>query len=223
MKKTTSVVLFAGFVLLAACRSTAPKPAWPHILEVEKIYELDHSKDWIHLRFPIRDAADSATLYSFICVGGSDAYLDSLSDVTGLNFVGWFGCVLVEGDESFSESSLLAEEGDLPYWHTRGVVRDADLIGKRGEYPEYGRVRHFRLRGLKLTLEFFDIQETSGGEIDKLKMRVRVTNDPTALSGIAEPSGYSNPDKEKASNKPDAANPGDGASVDNREPAAQGR
>ncbi|WP_150107388.1 hypothetical protein [Pedosphaera parvula] len=210
MKIVLMIVLCSLAILAAGCatshssataweykpksETTFPGSTWPRILEVEEVYELDYTKDWIHLQFPIRDAADSETLYSFICVGGSDEYLDSLSGVTGVNFVGWLGCVLVEGIESFSESSLLAEEDD-PYWHTRGRVSGADLIGKRGEYPEYGRVRHFRLRGLKLTLEFFDIQETSEGEISKLKMRVRVVNDPTAHSAFAEPSGYQYPDK----------------------------
>ena len=178
---------------LPSCQTSQKVSPWPRILEVEKVYALDPAKDWVHFHFPIRNAADSETLYRFVSIGGSTAYLDSLSDVTGLNYVGWLGCVLLESDQSFNESSLLQEDAHESYWHTRGLIEPFQLVGKRGECPEHGRVRHFRLRGMELTLEFFEIQKTSKGDVDKLKMRVRVVNRPDALSAIAEPSGYPYP------------------------------
>lgn len=184
---TTILILFSGIAL------SSESTDWPVIQEVEKIYELNASAKEINISFPIKDI-NGVTQYLFVCKGGATGYLDKLSDETGINYTGWLGCRLIEGNKE-KEFSLLAEDGKSAPWHTRGQVFNlSELTGECGNYPEYGRTRHFRLRGFVLTLDFFDIHETDG-KIDKLKLKVSLVKDPKAISEYAEPSAYLTPYK----------------------------
>jgi hypothetical protein len=75
-----------------------------------------------------------------------------------------------------------------------------ELIGDCANYPEYGRVRHFRLRGMELTLQISDLKispnqyEPPGGpKIQELYVDVFVKRDTSAASAIAEPPLYTKP------------------------------
>ena len=57
---------------------------------------IETSADRIFLKFPLIDV-QGQTRYSFICEGGSNKYLDRLSDSSGINYVGPLACRLVEG------------------------------------------------------------------------------------------------------------------------------
>ena len=133
--------------------------------------------------------ADGRTLYRFSCDGGTESYPNSMS--TGpIIYAPDMMCELNAGT-SKSEESLLAE-GDEPPWHTRGQFRWADLVGDCGLYPEYGRTRHFSVRGMRITLEASDL-ETSHGQLTRFTLGISIRNDPGAMSGRSLPSGYLSP------------------------------
>jgi hypothetical protein len=93
------------------------------------------------------------------------------------------------------ENSLLSED-ESPYWYSRGQIHDfRELVGACGRYPEYGALRHFRLRGFELTLQFTDIQVDKKGTPSYLVVTVSVRTDPTAHSREAQQTGYLTPYK----------------------------
>jgi hypothetical protein len=75
--------------------------------------------------------------FSFICVGGSDKYLDQLSDSAGTNYVGPLACGLVEREAEDIEESLLSEDGsaywvfartDSPFPRINGFMRQVSTV-----------------------------------------------------------------------------------------------
>jgi hypothetical protein len=165
---------------------------WPAVHEFENIYELARRANVIHISIPVVSKSGEA-IYLFVASGGTnDALLDRLSDETGINQVGWLGCRLVEGCKD-GEASLLAEGDEKRFWHTRGQIYWDDLIGVRGDYPEYGRVRNFKLRGFRLQLEFFDFSGTETQMNERCKLKITVVNDDRATLAFAQPCAYSPP------------------------------
>jgi len=154
---------------------------------------IETSAKQISLNVPLKDI-HGRTQYTFICVGGSDDYLDELSDDSGINYVGPLGCRLVREDRD-SESSLLSED-ESAYWYSRGQIHDFnELIGACGKYPEYGAVRHFRLRGFELTMRFGDFVFDRSGHLSHCTLTLSVRRDATITSERAEQTGYLTPYK----------------------------
>jgi hypothetical protein len=155
---------------------------------------IETSAERIFFEFPLKDV-HGRTQYTFVCVGGSTAYLDQLGDALNVNYVGPLACRLVEEDKDAekSEESLLGED-DSAYWFSRGQIHDfQDLVGACGKYPEYGALRHFRLRGFELTLYFGDILIDKTGHPDYFTIAISLHRDAAALSPIAEQTGYMTP------------------------------
>jgi hypothetical protein len=78
-----------------------------------------------------------------------------------------------------------------------------ELHGDCAIYPEYGRLRHFRLRGMSVTLSFEDVRfkESNGDarpQLASYKLRVTVAPDSKAMRDIAESSGYLDPHRKEA-------------------------
>jgi hypothetical protein len=76
----------------------------------------------------------------------------------------------------------------------------SELTGECARYPEYGRVRNFRLRGLHLTMTFEDVvfanlRTDTAPRLASYTLHVRVVRDPTAQRSIAESSGYLDPSR----------------------------
>ena len=89
-------------------------------------------------------------------------------------------------------------------WESRGRFLADELFGSCARYPEYGAVRHFRLRGMRITLSLADIVfDTSTGVGDRsanglmglssFRFAFSVEPDSTAQSEIAELPGYEEP------------------------------
>ena len=87
--------------------------------------------------------------------------------------------------------NLLAEDHS-PVWHTRGQFHASDLEGACGDYPEYGRVRHFRLRGFELTLRAAEVVATQGTPL-RLTLGVSLEPNASIVSPVAEQPGYLRP------------------------------
>jgi hypothetical protein len=77
---------------------------------------------------------------------------------------------------------------------SRANIAPGQLYGKCATYPEWGAVRHFRLRGFELTLEFrnpvFTWGEYAKHAIKTFDLHVQVRPDPSATSPMAGPSKY---------------------------------
>lgn len=162
---------------------------WPNVREFEITVGFSAHAERFDLLAPIySDRGD--IVYWLICKGGSDENLDRLSDESGTNFVGPLSCRL-DTEKRDSSFSLLTED-DVPVWHTRGQFHFSELIGTCGVYPEYGRVRHFRLRGFELTLQVED-PVVRGKTVEYFLLKISLRQDRAIRSATAERPGYLNP------------------------------
>lgn len=160
---------------------------WPVIRPFRFEREIDATKEELDFRVPVL-GQDGSVLYTFRAIGGSTAFLDKLGEAEGENYVGDLSFCLYEGDTP-QGNSVLGYDG-LPIWFTRAQVRYGDLLGASGAYPEFGRLRHFRLRGCELTVRFSDIQADAKGKVRSLRMSVSGKADPSITCSMEEPTGY---------------------------------
>jgi len=181
MKK---VIIFA--LLVAVLASATPLKAeapWPKMKEFQDSFVVDTRAEKIDFVRPLYDI-DGTIRYLFVCRGGTDEYLGHLEN----NYVGPFGCRLSEGNKDVEES-LLAED-DVAPWHTRGQYTYEALLGDCGKYAEYGRLRHFRLRGFELTLSVTEPTTNDLNQLVSFRMNVSLKRDETITSKQAERPGY---------------------------------
>jgi hypothetical protein len=190
---TETVLFLALLALVLACADCfAVESTWPKMRKFEDSFAVDTRAE-IDYANPLYDISGTVR-YVFVCKGGSDEYLDALEERTGITYVGVLGCRLSEGKKEI-ESSLLAEDEVAP-WHTRGQFHRFDEItGDCGNYPEYGNVRHFRLRGFELTLFATDLVFDRSNRLQSFKMHVSLRRDDRITSPRAEQSGYLTPYK----------------------------
>ena len=193
MKLRALAALLGACMLLEARVGQCDEQKWPVLAEFSTAIGIETAAESIFWDFPLIDVHGRAQ-YRFRCRGGSEEYLNKLSDKVDVNYVGPFACWLIQGD-SDTEASLLSED-ESPYWYSRGQVHDFhELLGACGRYPEYGDVRHFRLRGFVLTLDFGDIEVDKQGNPTYFTLTVSLRRDPTAHSAQAEQTGYLTPYK----------------------------
>lgn len=191
MKSWSPVFLLVAVLASDARVAAASAQAWPAVQPSEVVIGMNWQAEKLYLDLPLFDTYGKIR-YRLVCRGGSERHLDELDSKLHINYVGPMMCILNAGDHE-TEASLLREES-IPPWFTRGQFAYKDIIGNCGSYPEYGRVRHFRLRGFELTLEIID-PEIDNGKVDYLVFKISVRNDPTATSAIAEPVHYPDPRK----------------------------
>jgi hypothetical protein len=78
-------------------------------------------------------------------------------------------------------------------WWNRGRLRLVQLLGQCITFPEYSMTRHFRLRGMLLTLEFSDVEWSPRRDrqgyplVDQFTVVAQVVPDETAQTAAAEP------------------------------------
>ena len=112
--------------------------------------------------------------------------------------------------ETLGSSSLLATEEEPGALHSRGNFEPPALVGACANYPDYGLIRTFSLRGFRLTLRVSDVEVRPDYQRDfvyriayrkdfpigRMKFTVSVVPDPAATSAKALPSPYIDPDYE---------------------------
>lgn len=160
---------------------------WPEMKEVSVRYSIDARADKIEIDLPLHNKAGFPQ-YLFWCRGGSERYLDGLSENLRIDFVAPFSCRLNRGTKR-SDDSLLAED-DSPIWHTRGQFRYEELVGDCGAYPEFGRIRTFRLRGFKLTLAASDVETDASGAVKSFELDVSLKSDTSAKGKMGQRPSY---------------------------------
>lgn len=162
-------------------------PAWPTIRPIDQKVEVDLTRSLVDFRLPIL-SGHGRPLYWLRCLGGSTARLDALGDHDGNNYVAPLACVLVVQADGWN-ASLLSED-DAAVWYSRGQYHGNDLFGECGRYPEFGTLRHFRLRGMKITLSAENIVVRQHNDVTRFTLHVRVEPDPSAHTANAERPGF---------------------------------
>jgi hypothetical protein len=144
------------------------------------------------------EEASGKPAYLFVCRTGDD------DSVPHINYAGTLDCRLMEAAGGEREENLLLEThaANVAAWYSRGRMSDDELHGACADYPEYGLVRHFRLRGMRLTMRFEDVVFKSEGCsrspcLASYKLALEVDPDPTAHTDVAESSGYLDPNVQR--------------------------
>lgn len=175
--------------------SEESKSSWPAIQSATKSFHfVDHRDTGIQMKI---NSTDGTPLYLLEC------YLNAYDhEDPNFDYSGDFECRLSSLYSKEKYSTLLTEEKHPTRdWQSRGRFLLEELQGKCSEYPEYGRLRHFKLRGMDLTLEIKNFTLGSATEnepwnrrrIKNLDLEVTVATDPTASSEIATPTKYVEP------------------------------
>lgn len=192
-----TIILFP----LLVCQSQIEyRNDWPRVADLDTAIAINVLSQRIHFKLPLKGRTGK-TLYTIFCRGGSTVYLDSLSDKTGVNYCGALCFFLVKGTPDETKSlqgnwNLLCEDGTA-HWYSRGQIMDyTELVGACGNYPEYGNLRHFRLRGLELALHFIRITTDSVGKPTSFVVAMSAHPDSTVTASITEQTGYLTPHKE---------------------------
>jgi hypothetical protein len=189
--------LFAFFPQVAALRPKANY--WPTVVPIERTYFFANASEAaVDLQLV---GTDGTPLYQLSCRPGGDETNQSF------DYSGDFECRLVALYWQDSYSTLLTED---PFqerdWQSRARFFAKDLVGSCASYPEYGAVRTFRLRGIKIVfrLDKILLRWQAQGELKPILQsfgfHVRVEQDPTALSAIAEPVPIAPPSVENTYN-----------------------
>ncbi len=186
----------ALFLLLAAFPSPAqeisPKE-WPKIAPLKKSFAFaDIGSPAVDLMIL---GADGSPLYKLEC-RSADAY-----EGNDFDYSGDFECRLNSASGKDAYRTLLTYDPlQTRDYESRARFFLSDLEGKCGEYPEYGRVRTFRLRGMRLRLSLSfgshgGLFPSNPGRAAaaSLRMSVEARPDPSALTQIAEDVPYVDP------------------------------
>jgi hypothetical protein len=191
MKTALKIYSFA-LVLMPAMFLLAQVSKWPVIrsLEEKRIFSN-----------PGKDNADTPFIALIRDSGGVPAYKlechnGNYDDESEINFSGDFQCALfaVKGNTLASGNLLAANtKNELSTdWWNRGRMRSVQLRGECLKYPEYSTVRHFKLRGILLTLRFTETEWSNAKDpqgnplIGKFTFIANAVPDPTAKSPSAE-------------------------------------
>jgi hypothetical protein len=179
----------ALFWLILASPVWSADARWPELKEVTVNFPVDFATQKIEIDLPLSDKTGKVQ-YLFWCRGGSEEYL--ATQTVGDDFlVGPFSCGLKSADKH-PDGNLLGEDGS-PLWHTRAQYHYDQLLGKCGDYPEFGWIRTFKLRGFQLTLAVSDVKINPSGEITYFRFGVYLKPDKSAIGAISQRPDYLSP------------------------------
>lgn len=192
----TILILLAGMSFWASLvLCNVSQYVWPEILPFKKsFYFADPNKTEAKMDIFGRDGTP---LYLLEC------HLGPHED-PAFDYSGDFECRLTSLYSKDAFSTLLTENPKQSRdWQSRGRFLIEELIGKCAVYPEYGKIRHFKLRGMELTLGIKSLKmQVDSRDVKVPKQRARIKElyldvdvipDPTASSEIAEPTKYVEP------------------------------
>lgn len=182
------------FVLLCAAALSPAQAAsgWPRVQPLDRRIEIVVDSHINDVRVPLL-SHQGKPMFWLRCLAGTTEQLDALGDRDGNNYVAPLACVLVEKAGGWHDDLLSEDESAV--WHSRGQYSGADLVGECARYPEFGTIRHFRLRGMQLTLMAEDVANMDGQKTgpSRMTLHVRVQPNPTARTARAERPNYQPP------------------------------
>ncbi len=170
---------------------------WPPVLPVHRVFTFIHpgqgGRDTPALVLVPRQ--EGGTVYKLECHNGN------YNDESEMSFSGDFQCALyaLQGGRVASGNLLADSTHDQQtsdWLFNRGRMLSVQLSDRCGAYPEFGLVRHFRVRGMRVTLEFEDLQwSTSNGQegLDQFTVDLTVEPDLGALAETSEMAGAPRP------------------------------
>jgi hypothetical protein len=190
---------------------------WPQVKPLHESFYFRNA--WHASATLLIKGANGVPLYRLQCYG--EQAKRSPSDLqlhAEALYSGEFDCHLYSFPDPTASDTLLTDitlPGGESY--SRAVINAAELVGACGNYPEYGLVRHFRLRGMRITFTYSDVRTkeelTSIGapyppgtpridvpELTSFRFSVDIAPDPTAVSTIAEPVPFAPPPPKKTAN-----------------------
>jgi hypothetical protein len=183
-------IIFAYLLVVPALvNNSQPHHSWPVIAPYSEVFTFTDGE--FANASVILKGKDGHPLYRLEC------HTFSYSD-PDFDYSGDFECRLVSLYSKEPWSTLLTDEPQQSRdWQSRGRFLASELEGACDKYPEYGAVRHFRLRGMQLTLEISDFKlvskeiakSQSGDPIPRFqsfRLHIKATPDTSAASEIAE-------------------------------------
>lgn len=168
----------AVMILCLAGGVTASAQLYPAPAPIKRIFDVsDVSKADISLHIKAHDGRD---LYALQC--HSAGYEGDSS----FDYSGDFECRLILSNGQNTYSTLLTEDLDQSRdWESRGRFFAASLKDECAKIPEFGTIRNFTLRGMRLTLRILD-PKFQDNKLVSLKLAVAVAPDANAHRAIAD-------------------------------------
>jgi len=197
VQRVFSAVLAIVTILFLSVFVKAEIKNWPRVAPIEKSFYFSEGKA-AEVKLSILSTQEEP---AYILECHTFAYEGDPS----FDYSGDFECRLVSAGTQDTYSTLLTDVTDQSRdWQSRGRFLAEELEGACRHYPEFGQVRHFRLRGVKITFTIHDVEFRDGlsgmkptrenGPLFKsFQFRVQVESDATAASEIAEPIPYAYP------------------------------
>ena len=194
--------------LFSGSLGLAEKEIWPEVVPLQKsVYFADAHR--AEAKFTVT-GTDETPLYLIEC------HTWEYEGDRDFDYSGDFECRLKSLYSKDTYSTLFTDNPKQSRdWESRARFLAEELVGKCGDYPEYGRVRHFRLRGMKITLTMDDLRfKVSNGsdaakqqrpQLDSFLFGLQVESDPSALSAIAEPVPFAEPPRAHPQDPKDTA------------------
>ena len=131
----------------------AAPASWPQVVDFKRSFAIVDPPHAV-VKADIMDATGHP-LYLFVCRNMDD---ESVPDVI---YAGDLDCRLMPAGPE-REENLLIEDESLAAWYSRARMFANQLQGACASYPEHGRVRHFMLRGMRLTMAFESVSFNKG-------------------------------------------------------------
>ncbi len=197
----SGLFMCASFVGLASCipfwSGGVSQQPWPTVAPLtQAVHFVDREKQEAKMEVV---GIDGKPLYLLECHLNAYDY-----DDPNFDYSGDFECRMISLYSNNIYSTLLTEDANQSRdWQSRGRFLLSELVGKCGDYPEYGKIRHFRLRGMNLTLEISKLIVEPGSKaynrpwptdrIKELDLKITIVSDPKSSSAIAEKTIYLEP------------------------------
>jgi hypothetical protein len=164
---------------------------WPKITPISKTFYYD--ADRISLSLDVRNEHGEPA-YWFGCHGADfkGKPVDPFHD-DEWNYYGLFDCHLHDLHDKRGDNLLSYNAKDPRENFSRALTLPLQLQGRCAEYPEWGRIRHIRLRGMLITLEFTDLKLDKENLVTSFRFNVHIAQDNDARSSFAEPPGFAYP------------------------------
>ena len=176
---------------------------WPEIVPVRRTFSFsDVDRDSIALYL---NGPQGKPLYWLGCHSTdfagkpSDPFHDDEDD-----YYAMFDCHLHWLKDKDGYNLLSYDAADPRENFSRALTTSEDIEGRCADYPDWGLVRHIRVRGMRITLEFKDVElgkepsplwagDPSAKEVKSFKLDLSIEPDERARSAFAEPPTYANP------------------------------
>ena len=177
------------FNLWAAFGADDIRKEWPVVKQLQK-------------RFLFEDASNATVKFDIVGIDGKPLYTIECHTFNyydpDFDYSGDFECRLKSLYSKEVYSTLFTDNPKQSRdWQSRGRFLVQEIVGKCADYPEYGRVRHFMLRGMEITLairnpKFGENVGVKKGrpELKSFEFDIEVKTEPRATRPIAETVPY---------------------------------